>query len=81
MRSWSIVTIGLLVLLAALPALAQSSIPREETWVTNGTVSAIVATPATTYIGGAFTYVGPYTGNGVPIDAATGQPAGAFPKK
>ena len=71
-------TMPLIPLLAAIftiaiaaPTLAQSSIPREETWVTNGTVSAIATTPTTTYIGGEFTYVGPYTGSGVPIDATT----------
>ena len=47
-------------------ARAQSSTPREETWVTNGTVNAIVQTSDTLYIGGSFTYVGPVTGNGVP---------------
>jgi len=54
-----LVAIGLLAALAALPALGQSSIPREETWVTNGLVSAIATTPTTTSIGGQFTYVGP----------------------
>ena len=60
-------------------AWAQSSIPREETWVTNGSVSAIVRTADTVYIGGRFTYVGPSTGTGVPIDTASGQPAATFP--
>ena len=57
----------------------QSSTPRETTWVTNGPVHAIASSPATVYIGGVFTYVGPCTGNGVPIDAATGQAAATFP--
>jgi hypothetical protein len=61
-------------------ARAQSSTPREETWVTNGKVSAIVRTANTVYIGGEFTYVGPCTGYGVPLDATTGRPAATFPK-
>ncbi|HUW59722.1 MAG TPA: hypothetical protein VMZ06_01850 [Candidatus Bathyarchaeia archaeon] len=69
--------------LAALPALAQSNTPREETWVTNGPVLAIATTPTTIYIGGAFTWVGPVGGtpgvdgvyrNGIAaLDAKTGK--------
>ena len=79
MRSWPIVatTLGLL---AASPTLAQNNTPREETWVTDGSVYAIATTPTTTYIGGDFGYVGPYTGSGVPFDATTGQPGAAYPK-
>jgi hypothetical protein len=61
-------------------AQAQSSIPRDETWVTNGTVYAIARTPDTVYIGGTFTYVGPCTGSGVPISADTGELVAPFPK-
>ena len=61
-------------------ARAQSSTPREETWVTNGTVNAIVQTSDTLYIGGSFTYVGPSTGNGVPIDASSGLAVATFPQ-
>ena len=75
-----LIAIGLLAALAALPTFAQSNIPCEETWITNGPVGAIATTPSTTYIGGNFNYVGPYTGNGVPIDATTGKPVGQFPK-
>jgi hypothetical protein len=44
-------------------ALAQSSVPNENTWVTNGSVSAVVPSSdgTTIYIGGDFTYVGPNT--------------------
>lgn len=59
---------------------AQSSTPREETWVTDGAVRAIACTQDTVYIGGPFTYVARNTGSGVPIDAATGQPVDPFPK-
>ena len=59
---------------------AQSDIPREETWVTDGPVHAIARTTDTVYIGGDFSYMGPYTGCGVPIDTATGQTLTPFPK-
>ncbi len=68
------------VLVLSAEAWAQSSIPREETWVTDGMVETIVTTPTTVYIGGRFTYVGPCTGSGVPLDATTGQPTAVFPK-
>jgi len=67
-------------LLSQSRAQAQSSTPREETWVTNGPVGAIVRTADTVYIGGSFTYVGPCTGFGVPLDVTTGQPAATFPR-
>ena len=70
----------MLNVLGAQRALAQSSTPREETWVTNGTVNAIVRTTDTIYIGGFFTYVGPDTGNGAPFDSTTGRPAATFPE-
>jgi len=43
---------------------AQSSIPREDTWVTDGAVTAIARTTDTVYIGGFFTWVGPSSGGG-----------------
>jgi len=61
-------------------AQAQSSIPREETWVTDGGVYAIAPTADTVYIGGKFTYVGPYTGCGVSLDISKGRVQSPFPK-
>src|SRR5262245_175893 len=43
-------------------------------YVTDGMVNAVAVSGGTTYIGGAFTRVGPATGYGVPVDIATGQP-------
>jgi len=72
--------VGAIGLLGPDRAQAQSSIPREETWVTNGSVHAIIAAGKTVYIGGGVSYVGPNTGSGVPLNAATGQPVARFPR-
>jgi predicted small secreted protein len=66
--------------LAPDAALAQSSIPTESLWVTNGTVTAAALSGTTLYIGGSFTNVGPRTGSFVAIDASTGQTNPAWPK-
>jgi hypothetical protein len=51
-------------------------------WVTNGTVNAVLPDPAhnAIYIGGTFTYVGPNTGNGVPIGSTSGAALTSFPR-
>ena len=48
------------------------SVPNSDMWVTNGTVYAVQTDGSTTYIGGSFTYVGPRTGNGAPINISSG---------
>ena len=58
-----------LAALLAAPVVARaatlSSTPDPHLWVTDGNVYAIAAAPnGTTYIGGAFDYVGPLTGGG-----------------
>ncbi len=53
---------------------------KQETWVTNGAVRAIVAVDDIVYIGGDFTYVGPYTGGTVPISRSTDALPERFPK-
>ena len=59
-----------------------SDTPVDNFPVTSGKVNAVAVDSATgiTYIGGAFTFVGPYTGHGAPIDTATGQVGATFPK-
>ncbi|MCX7017203.1 MAG: hypothetical protein NTW86_32340 [Candidatus Sumerlaeota bacterium] len=70
------------ILLACVAALApagarcQSSAPRQGACATNGRVYALARTPTTVYLGGLFTYVGPYTGGGAPISATTGKVVG-----
>jgi len=85
LKPWA-VNIVLVIAVMALAVLnvpgarAQSSTPREETWVTNGAANAIVPTTDTIYIDGVFTYVGPATGCGVPVDVMTGTAVATFPK-
>ena len=64
-----------------LPALAQpSDVPLTRFWRLDGPVQAIVITNATTYVGGAFSYVGPDSGGAGVISVATGQAKRGFPK-
>jgi len=50
------------------------------TWETNGSVSAITRVRNRVYIGGSFSYVGPYTGYGVPLSEASGKALMRFAK-
>ncbi|MBP6671884.1 MAG: delta-60 repeat domain-containing protein, partial [Bacteroidetes bacterium] len=52
----------------------QSSFP-----VTNGNVYAIASSGSTVFLGGNFTYISPYSGNGVAINTATGNVINTFP--
>jgi len=73
----------LLSLLSSNLAKAEfSTVPNENTWITNGPVYAIVKDEVRNiiYIGGNFTYVGPQTGGAVPLDINTGLVQGSFPK-
>jgi hypothetical protein len=72
-----------LVLLAAFLCMAGAAAGQaidNQLWETNGKVYAALVSGNTLYIGGTFTYVGPHTGRGVPLDAATGAVAGPFPE-
>ena len=61
-------------------AFAQSSTPREETWVTDGIVYEIVRKNNIVYIGGEFASVSLNSGKGLPLDISSGKSAGLFPK-
>src|SRR2546423_1601960 len=72
-----------LLLLAALglwaaAARAQAIVPNFN--ITNGQVSAQVLRGNTLYVGGSFSFVGPVTGAGVPVDQASGLPLAGFPR-
>jgi hypothetical protein len=81
LRSTLILTAAALWLAAGPPALAAdpSATPMDG-WVVNGTVSAIVRTVDTTYLGGAFTMIGPNRPYGVPLDLTSGLPVATYPK-
>jgi len=69
---------AVLLSLGAAGALAQSIAP--SFCVTNGQVSAQVLRGNTLYVGGSFSFVGPVTGAGVPVDPASGLAAAGFPR-
>jgi hypothetical protein len=75
-RSIALLVFFRLIQLAAT-AHAGNVAPARSTWITNGSVDAIVTRGSTCYIGGIFSRVGPYTGHGVPVDTA-GNPAPGF---
>ena len=51
----------------------------DDTWTTNGPVYALKALEQTMYVGGYFDYMGPETGNFVPIDKAGVLASNTFP--
>ena len=80
--SWVLLTvfiavICLLVLMHPVGVWAKpppSETPNPDTWVTDGPVYSIVHGDGITYIGGSFTYVGPYTGSFAALSVSTGNP-------
>jgi hypothetical protein len=70
----------LLALQQSIHVFAQPNTPRNGTWITDGTVSAVAYSKGLTYIGGDFTYVGPNTGYGAALSPATSEPDLKFPK-
>jgi trimeric autotransporter adhesin len=62
------------------PAAASISSTPDATYVTDGSVNAIVRSGNSIYLGGYFTQVGPRTGSFVAISPATGQVNAALPQ-
>lgn len=75
--------LALLTVFLALQAAAGVSAPLhpQESWyVTDGEVRAIVENGGSTYIGGAFRFVGPHTGGGVALKTADGLVDPTWPR-
>ncbi len=71
----------LLTLLSPLLARAQpSSLAREDFWVPDGPVNAIVETNGAVYIGGLFEYISPVSLTGNAFDLVSGAALPGFPK-
>jgi hypothetical protein len=60
------------------PLSSQAQTVRPDLWCTDGVVKAGALSGNLLYIGGNFATVGPATGSGVPLDAATGLPPSSF---
>jgi len=52
----------------------------DKNWTANSTVHAIAKNGPTLYLGGEFTYLGPYSGSGVVMDTATGNRDASWPR-
>ena len=54
---------------------------QEEKWIVNGPIYAVLPTTNNiTYLGGDFSYIGPYTGSGVILNTVNNQLLNSFPK-
>ena len=78
-RRLALLAAHLMLLLLTTAGIAHAQPVRQDFWAPNGTVNAAVVSGSTLYVGGEFRRVGPVTGSGVPIDAATGAPLAGFP--
>ena len=74
----ALVACAVLLGLASAPANAQTV--RTDFYITNGQVTTQTLRGNTLYVGGSFSFVGPVTGAGVPVDPTTATPASGFPR-
>lgn len=75
--------LGVCCALLALTSVALEShaqTVRSDLFITNGQISAQVLRGNTLYLGGSFTFVGPVTGSGVPVDLNTALVSPGFPR-
>ena len=72
-------TVFYLLALVCLPLMAQPTVPRSDSPVTDGVVNVVREDSGTVYIAGDFSYVGPATGSAALIDRSTGTVNGSFP--
>ena len=61
-----------------IPCASSAQTLQPKWWITNGQVNAIVQSGNTVYLGGSFTYVGPYMAHGAALDNVTGLPNLSF---
>ena len=74
----------MVIVLAVLAGRVMAADPvliNQDWWIPNGEVNEIVVgSDGTTYLGGRFTAMGPYTGSFVSLDVTTGEHDNTFPK-
>src|SRR5262245_11343428 len=68
-----------LLAVALAPSAARAQAVNPDFFVTNGQVTAQALVDSTLYVGGSFSFVGPVTGAGVPVDSVTALPAPGYP--
>ncbi len=72
--------LGVALALTCAAVMANAQTVRNDLYITNGQVSAQTLRGNTLYIGGSFSFVGPVTGAGVPVDPITGLATPGFPR-
>jgi hypothetical protein len=76
----AVLNAALLWLALAIPTRGLAATEADDTfWVTDGTVRAVTTSSSTIYLGGDFSYVGPRSGRGVPVNVSTGAPEADYP--
>jgi len=79
-RAARVASLALVCAVLATAPVARAQTVSPDFFITNGQVLAQVLRGNTLYVGGMFSFVGPVTGAGVPVDVTTGAPAPDFPR-